>query len=335
MALSLRAWVNKHMSAINEVRPLNHQVFCDSLRDTTAFDSFLGALDAEGDGEQWITTKNGHHVLIDGEGTVKAGMGGNFNGEKISEAHKGSARSSSASSASKVSNSSKAKYSASSNPKEYDDLWQRTYFDGVISNPVELDKALQEKRDLPKEELDDYIYKANNYAINSKIINEKEQYAKNNPNLSRARELYHSETDPERRADLEYQIRSEENESRGLRASANAGRQSQEFKKVENDYLEAKRRLVKALKSTRNGNTPSQGATTNQRSYEKQLSDTVAFFDKQIPMLQEQGRKATDPKVKEYIGSLITRSNLQRLDAAENLRHFKKTGEMRKSREFK
>lgn len=104
---------------------------------------------------------------------------------------------------------------------------------------------------MPKEELEDYIQKANNYAINSKIINEKEQYAKNNPNLSRARELYHSETDPERRAELEYQIRSEENESRGLRASANAGRQSQEFKKVESDFLEAERRLVKALKSAR------------------------------------------------------------------------------------
>ena len=87
MALSLRAWVNKHISAINEVRPLNHQVFCDSLRDTTAFDSFLGALDAEGDGEQWITTKNGHHVLIDGEGTVKAGFGGKYAGQNIKEAH--------------------------------------------------------------------------------------------------------------------------------------------------------------------------------------------------------------------------------------------------------
>lgn len=87
MALSLRAWVNKHISAINEVRPLNHQVFCDSLRDTTVFDSFLGALDAEGDGEQWITTKNGHHVLIDGEGTVKAGFGGKYTGQNIKEAH--------------------------------------------------------------------------------------------------------------------------------------------------------------------------------------------------------------------------------------------------------
>lgn len=105
MALSLRAWVNKHISAINEVRPLNHQVFCDSLRDTTAFDSFLGALDAEGDGEQWITTKNGHHVLIDGEGTVKAGMGGKFTGEKISSVGKKQAAKSSSVSASKSTSS--------------------------------------------------------------------------------------------------------------------------------------------------------------------------------------------------------------------------------------
>lgn len=35
--------------------------------------------------EEWITTKNGHHVLIDGEGEIQAGMGGNFNGTKIDE----------------------------------------------------------------------------------------------------------------------------------------------------------------------------------------------------------------------------------------------------------
>lgn len=47
------------------------------------------ALDAEED-EQWITTKNGHHVLIDGEGEIQAGMGGKFDGQKIDNIrHKG------------------------------------------------------------------------------------------------------------------------------------------------------------------------------------------------------------------------------------------------------
>ena len=46
------------------------------------------------DAEKWITAKpngathNGAHVKIDDEtGQIKAGMGGKFNGEKISEVH--------------------------------------------------------------------------------------------------------------------------------------------------------------------------------------------------------------------------------------------------------
>ncbi len=41
------------------------------------------AQDAGEEDERWITTKNNHRVLIDEEGTVRAGMGGKFDGEKI------------------------------------------------------------------------------------------------------------------------------------------------------------------------------------------------------------------------------------------------------------
>ena len=50
------------------------------------------------DADKWITVKpngeehKGRHVQIDGEtGTVKAGMGGKFNGKHITQAHKGAA----------------------------------------------------------------------------------------------------------------------------------------------------------------------------------------------------------------------------------------------------
>lgn len=41
------------------------------------------ACDAKGD--NWKTTETGSHILLDGEGNIKAGMGGKFNGKKISE----------------------------------------------------------------------------------------------------------------------------------------------------------------------------------------------------------------------------------------------------------
>ena len=38
------------------------------------------------EGEKWITTRNNHRVKIDEDGTVEAGFGGRFTGQKISEA---------------------------------------------------------------------------------------------------------------------------------------------------------------------------------------------------------------------------------------------------------
>ena len=42
--------------------------------------------DANPDGSKWITTESGQHVLIDKDGKIIGGMGGEFNGQTISEA---------------------------------------------------------------------------------------------------------------------------------------------------------------------------------------------------------------------------------------------------------
>jgi 8-oxo-dGTP pyrophosphatase MutT (NUDIX family) len=40
----------------------------------------------DAEGEHWVTSKNDHHILLDGSGEVKAGAGGSLNGEKLSGA---------------------------------------------------------------------------------------------------------------------------------------------------------------------------------------------------------------------------------------------------------
>lgn len=45
-----------------------------------------------GDSEHWITVENGAHVLVDGDGNVIGGAGGNLNGKKLSPSSKSAAR---------------------------------------------------------------------------------------------------------------------------------------------------------------------------------------------------------------------------------------------------
>ena len=95
MSMSFAKWLKGHVDCIKTIPPLTHKIAKDSVSDKEDFDTWLGAFDAETDPskkQHWITTSNGQHVLIDGEGNVQAGMGGKFNGQKITEAHTNGAK---------------------------------------------------------------------------------------------------------------------------------------------------------------------------------------------------------------------------------------------------
>lgn len=84
------------------------------------------AQDADEQGEHWVTLKNGAKVLIGGDGTVIAGMGGKFNGKKVSDIpHGGGAKKSGGTSSGgkgKMSKQDYEKYTGSAYMSKYRNL---------------------------------------------------------------------------------------------------------------------------------------------------------------------------------------------------------------------
>ena len=67
----------------NRVATLDKRLMLNQIKAT--LDHAIKTIDAKmNEGDRWITTESGSHILLDKEGTIKGGAGGKFNGKHVS-----------------------------------------------------------------------------------------------------------------------------------------------------------------------------------------------------------------------------------------------------------
>ena len=67
----------------NRVATLDKRLMLNQIKAT--LDHAIKTIDAKMDeGDKWITTESGSHILLDKDGTIKGGAGGKFNGQPLS-----------------------------------------------------------------------------------------------------------------------------------------------------------------------------------------------------------------------------------------------------------